>query len=61
MCVCVCRSAASEKVSVEALVLELKSSSQWSESCVAVIRHIWKEEGSTLCSKPKETLSVGQV
>ena len=46
---------------MESLVSELKSSSQWSESCVAVIRHIWKEEGPTLCSKSKETLSVGQV
>lgn len=55
------RSAATEAVSVEGLVSELKSSSQWSESCVAVIRHIWKEEGPALCSKPKETLSVGQV
>lgn len=55
------RSAASEAVTVETLVSELKSSSQWSESCVAVIRHIWKEEGPTLCSKSKETLSVGQV
>lgn len=55
------KSAASEAVSVESLVSELKSSSQWSESCVAVIRHIWKEEGPTLCSKSKETLSVGQL
>lgn len=46
---------------METLVSELKSSSQWSESCIAVIRHIWKEEGPALCSKSKETLSVGQV
>ena len=46
---------------VEGLVTELKSSMMWSDSSVAVIRHIWKEEGPALCSKPKEALLVGQV
>jgi hypothetical protein len=55
------KSAASEGVSAEELVSELKSSPQWLESSMAVIRHIWKEEGPALCSKPKETLSVGQL
>ena len=55
------RSSAREGVSVEALVSELKGSLQWSESCVAVVRHIWKEEGPALCSMPREALSVGQV
>ena len=55
------RSAASEGASVEALVSELKSSLQWSESSVAVVRHIWKEEGPALCGRPKDTLLVGQV
>ena len=55
------RSAASEGLSAEALISELKTTMEWTESSLAVIRHIWKEEGPTLCSKPKETLSVGQV
>ena len=46
---------------MESLVSELKSSMMWSDSCVAVVRHIWKEEGPALCGKPKETLLVGQV
>ena len=28
---------------------------------MAVVRHVWKEEGPTLISMPQETLSVGQV
>ncbi|CAI8043426.1 COMM domain-containing protein 6 [Geodia barretti] len=55
------KSAASEGASVESLVSELKSSMMWSDSCVAVVRHIWKEEGPALCGKPKETLLVGQL
>ena len=34
---------------------------EWKESTIAVLKHVWKEEGQALCSLPKETLSVGQV
>ena len=56
-----CRSAAQEGAGVDALVQELKASLQWGEGALAVLKHVWKEEGPALCSMPKEALSVGQV
>ena len=41
--------------------MELKSSLEWGEGVLAVVRHVWKEEGATLCGMPKEALTVGQV
>ena len=58
---CSCRSAALEGMSVDALVAELKASLEWGEGVLAVVKHVWKEEGPALCSLPKEALSVGQV
>lgn len=55
------RSAAEAKLSADDLVGELKSSLEWSEEAMAVVRHVWKEEGPALSSMPQETLSVGQV
>ena len=55
------RAAAEAKLSADDLVGELKSSLEWSEETMAVVRHVWKEEGPALISMPQETLSVGQV
>ena len=55
------RAAAQEKLSADDLLAELKSSMEWSEGAMAVVRHVWKEEGPALISMPQETLSVGQV
>ena len=46
---------------MDALVAELKASLEWGEGVLAVVKHVWKEEGPALCSLPKEALSVGQV
>ena len=56
-----CRSAALEGMGVDALVAELKASLEWGDGMLAVVKHVWKEEGPALCSMPKEALSVGQV
>ena len=56
-----CRSAAREGLSADALIQELKSSLEWGEGPLSVVRHVWKEEGPALCSLPKEALVVGQV
>ena len=55
------RAAAQEKLNADDLVTELKSSLEWNEAAMAVVRHVWKEEGPALISMPQETLSVGQV
>ena len=55
------RSAAHERLSVDALVSELKASMLFKEGSVAVIREVWKTEGQVLCSLPKQALSVGEV
>ena len=46
---------------VDALVAELKASLEWGDGVLAVVKHVWKEEGPALCSMSKEALSVGQV
>ena len=46
---------------MDALVAELKASLEWGDGMLAVVKHVWKEEGQALCSMPKEALSVGQV
>ena len=56
-----CRSAALQGMGVDALVAELKASLEWGDGMLAVVKHVWKEEGPALCSMPKEALSVGQV
>lgn len=55
------RSAAAENLTVDTLVTELKSSLLFQESSIAVLREVWKNEGSSLISLPKQTLSVGEV
>lgn len=50
-----------QKLSPDALVAELKSSMEWSDGVLAIVQHVWKEEGQALCDKPKDVLSVGQV
>jgi hypothetical protein len=55
------RAAAQEKLSADDLLAELKSSLEWGEGAMAVVRHVWKEEGPALINMPQETLSVGQV
>ena len=57
----VCRSAASAGLSADGLVSELKDSMEWSDGVLAVVKHVWKEEGPSLCGMPKEALTVGQV
>lgn len=61
ICLILYRAAAQEKLSADDLMGELKSSLGWSEGAMAVVRHVWKEEGPALISMPQETLSVGQV
>ena len=56
-----CRSAGLEGMGVDALVAELKASLEWGDGVLAVVKHVWKEEGPALCSMSKEALSVGQV
>ena len=46
---------------MDALISELKSSLEWSDSAMATLRHVWKEEGPKLIAMPKQTLSIGQV
>lgn len=58
---CAIRAAASNHMSVDALVSELKASMLFKESTVAVLREVWKTEGPSLCDLPKKALSVGQV
>ena len=55
------RCAASEALSVEALVQELKGSSIFSDGSIAVFKEVWKNDGGTLSSLPKQALSVGEV
>ena len=55
------RSAAAESLTVDTLVTELKSSLLFQENCIAVLREVWKNEGPSLISLPKQTLSVGEV
>ncbi|KAL5460090.1 hypothetical protein EMCRGX_G033511 [Ephydatia muelleri] len=55
------RNAAVQKLSPDALVAELKSSMEWSDGVLAIVQHVWKEEGQALCDKPKDVLSVGQL
>ena len=55
------RSAAAENLTVDTLVTELKSSLLFQESSIAVLREVWKNEGPSLISLPKQTLSVGEV
>ena len=55
------RAATQEKLGADELLAELKSSLEWSEGAMAVVRHVWKEEGPALIGMPQETLSVGQV
>lgn len=56
-----CRAAAQEELTTETLLVELKSSLEWSEGAMATLRHVWKEDGPKLISMPKESLSIGQV
>ena len=60
MCVA-SREAARAKLSVDALLAELKSSLEWSEGAMATLKHVWKEEGASLISIPSRALSIGQV
>ena len=55
------RNAATQKLSPDALVGELKSSMEWSDGVLAIVQHVWKEEGQALCDKPKDVLTVGQL
>lgn len=55
------RAAAQAELTTEALLVELKSSLEWSEGAMATLRYVWKEGGPKLISMPKESLSIGQV
>lgn len=55
------RAAAQAKMSADALLAELKSSMEWSDGAMATLKHVWKEEGSSLMSIPTQALSLGQV
>ncbi len=46
---------------MEELVSELRESMEWSDTALAVLKHVWKEEGPALCALPTHTLTVGQV
>ncbi|XP_064404165.1 COMM domain-containing protein 6-like [Halichondria panicea] len=55
------RSAGVARVSADELVAQLKASLEWSDTVLAVLRHVWKEEGPALIAMPTHTLSVGQL
>ena len=55
------RTAALSSLSVDSLGSELKDSLEWGDGALAVVKHVWKEEGPALCGMPKETLNIGQV
>ena len=42
-------------------MLELKGLSIFSDSSIAVFKEVWKNDGGTLSSLPKQALSVGEV
>ena len=45
------RSAAKAKLPAEKLIAELKSSLCWKEATLSVIKHVWNEQVSWVCSK----------
>ncbi|XP_062508626.1 COMM domain-containing protein 6-like [Corticium candelabrum] len=57
------RSAAQEHVAVDALSEELGSSNLFSEEAVAIIKHLWSEEGKSLLSPDvaSRLLNVGHL
>ena len=55
------RSAAMDSLSVEDFIAELKSSLLFQDSTLTVLKNVWKSEGPSLCSLPKQSLSVGEV
>ena len=59
--VCIHRSAAENKLSLEQLTEELKASMEWGESAIVVISHIWKEEGASIIDIQQRMLNIGQV
>ena len=46
---------------MEEFVSQLKSSLLFQDSSLVVLKAIWKSEGPSLCSLPKQSLSVGEV
>jgi hypothetical protein len=55
------KSAASEKASVEDFTAEVKGSSLFKKECAAVLREVWRSEGSALLSQTQAPLSVGEL
>ncbi|XP_031554957.1 COMM domain-containing protein 6-like [Actinia tenebrosa] len=56
------RSSAKAKATPNQLIEELSAAMIWEESSLAVIKHIWNEQGNFLCSPDLvKTLNVGQL
>ena len=55
------RGAAVDCLSLDDFVSELKLSLLFQDSTVTVLKAIWKSEGDSLSSLPKQSLSVGEV
>ncbi|XP_074619664.1 COMM domain-containing protein 6-like [Acropora palmata] len=56
------RCAAKAKLPTDKLITELKSSLCWKDSTLAVIKHVWNDQGKILCSSDLvQTLNVGQL